>query len=334
MYRLLRIISSISVTLIAYLGVKKDFKIDGEITSVGNIVIIVALLLVSISIALEIIEYYRQKRHQQEMNDKFENLKFQLSKPILPFELRCVLKYTTDNIEIEKIYGEQISFFKKIADKFKPGKFIHPGLANFPWDENYETVDYSLCLTEPQILQELIKNRSKIIKEPYSGTIEIYKKVANNKYSKDADLVLEIGGLNEKVLPYSIKDLRLYDKNLYLETYIHQWTIEKNLDNVISIYDLREARMKIKMDIDTYDDDDFEKSIPYLTYLQFKCGDRPYNLITLNKDILGKPKITKNEFIKPSNDEITKKHWANTLTMYYDIILPNEKFENYITQKN
>lgn len=335
MFRIIRIISGISVTTLAYLGVKTDFKIEGELTSTGNLVILTAILLITTSIILEIFEHFRQKRNVREMNDKFENLKFQLSKPVLPFELRCVLKYTTDDHkEIEKIYGEQISVFKNMVNMFKPGKFIHPGLANFPWDENYETVDYSLCLTEPETLQELIKNKSRIIKNPYSGTIEIYKKQNKNKYSKDADLVLEIGGLFEKELPYLIKDLRLYDKNLYLETYIHQWTIKKNLDNVISVYDLREARMKVKMDISTYDDNDFENSIPYLTYLQFKCGDRPYNLITLDKNVLGKPKIVKNELIKPSNDETTKENWANTLTMYYDIILPNENFEDYIVQKN
>lgn len=100
MYRLLRIISSLSVTTIAYLGIKKDFKFDGSLTSVGNIVIFITILLATISIVLEIIEHYRQKASNNEMNEKFENLKFQLSKPVLPFNFKFVLKYTTTDEEI------------------------------------------------------------------------------------------------------------------------------------------------------------------------------------------------------------------------------------------
>lgn len=334
MFRLIRIISGISVTTLAYLGVKTDFKVDGELTSTGNIVIIAAIILVLTSILLEILEHFRQKRNTREMNEKFENLKYQLSKPMLPFDFRSVIKYTTNEDVIKSVFGEQISSFQQIIDMFKDkGKFIHPGLADFPWDEDHQTNEYILCQIEKEKLQELIQNNSKILKQPFSGTIEIFKK-KKDKFSNDADLILEVGSLFQGKMPYTITDLRLYNKNIYLESYIHQWSIKKNTDNVLSIYDLRGAKMKITLDILTHDKSDYIDSIPYLTFLQFKCGDRPFNLIQFDTNYLPKPKIEKNKVLKPNDDETTNEIWADHLTLNYDLILPDKDFEKHIEQYN
>ena len=115
------------------MGVKTDFKVDGELSSTGNIVIIAGIILVLTSITLEILVHFRQKRNTKEMNEKFENLKFQLSKPILPFDFRFAIKYTTKEDIINSVFGEHIRSFQQIINMFKDqGKFIHPGLADFP----------------------------------------------------------------------------------------------------------------------------------------------------------------------------------------------------------
>ena len=329
MFRIIRIVSSISVTALAYLGVKTDFKIDGELSSTGNIVIFIAVLLVVTSIVLEILEYLRQKRHRKEVNEKFEDIKFQLSKPMLPFNLRYVLKYTTKEELIENTFGEQISSMKSIIDLFKnQGKFIHPGLTdNFPWDENHQINEYVLCKIEKDELHNLIEQNNKILKLPYSGNIEIYKKNSNQ-----ADLVLKMGSLSNDNMPYTSTDLRLYNKNIYLENYIHQWSIKENKDTILSIYDLRGSKLKLKLDFTTYDEKDHIDAMPYLTFLQFKCGERPYNLIHFDHNFLKKPIIIKGN-INSINGH-AKKHFPNNWTMEYDLQLPDENFENYIEQYN
>src|SRR3989339_162360 len=210
MYRTLRIISVIIVTASAYLGIQYDFKSTGLLTDKGIIVICLGIFSGLAAIILEILEHKRQKKEDIERQKQFENLKYQLSKPILPLNFRCVLKYTTKEEIINNIFGKDIESFKLLIDFFKDkGKFIHPGLADFPWDEDHQTNEYILCTLENDILQKLSKDNHRILKSPFSGTLEFFKKQKNG-FSNNPDLVLEVGSLFQKSLPYTITDVRLY----------------------------------------------------------------------------------------------------------------------------
>ena len=131
---------------------------------------------------------------------------------------------------------------------------------------------------------------------------------------------------------YTIKDLRLYNDNIYLEAYLNKWNIEKNTDNLLSIYDLKGAKVKFQFDIHTYDGKDLTDNQPYLTYLQFVCGNSPINSIVLRLEQIGKPKVWKNSLLKM--ESFAEETMGIMLTLDYEFIIPMDDFEKYVTQQN
>ena len=335
MYRFLRILSVLIASTIAIIVVMYDFKDNGILSNWGKIAIGLATASGLTTFIIELLDHRRNKKDAEERKKEFEKLRFQLSKPALPLSFRTVLKYTTRVETIKFFFEQQKASFQKIIDQFKhQGKFIHPKLADFPWDEDHQVNEYSLCYLEPEQIQLLDKapNEHKVhlLKPPNSAEVSIYRQ-ENGKYSNTPDLKMTTIS-PFKDISYAVEDLRLYNDNIYLETCLTKWDIEENNDNLLSIYDLKGAKVKFQFDIHTYDAKDLTENKPYLTSLQFICGKSPINTISLTLEQIGKPKVEKNSLL--NMDSSTAEIMGNMLTIDYEFIIPMEDFEEYVTQQN
>ena len=325
--------SVLLVTSLALVGLRINLKSISQLPQEKVLLLGLMLFLGVTNILIEIFDHRRQKRDSIKREKEFQTLKYQLSRPILPFTLRSILKYTTQPVSIQYAFGDQIESFQRIIDQFKhAGKFIHPALIDFPWDENHQVNEYIVARLDQDTLAKLSNSENKhkfhLLKPPFSGELNFHKKTKKG-FSPKPDLKLCSSSLVRQ--PYKVADLRLYNDNLYLEVFTYDWTIEENTDQLVSIYDLRGAMMKLKFDVLTYDNQDFERH-PYFTLLQFKCGEKPFNILQLDLKILGRPRITKNEGIHHVGD--ASKFLGDTLTIYYEVILPDSDIENYMKQFN
>jgi hypothetical protein len=334
LFRTFRILSVFLVTALAVVGLKINFKSIGQLSQEQKILLGLMLFLGITNILVEIFDHRHQKRDSAKREQEFKTIKYQLSRPILPFTLRSFLKYNTRPVSIQYAFGDQIESFQKIIDHFKhAGKFMHPDLIDFPWDENHQVNEYIVGRLDEKVLAGLLNSKNEhknfLLKPPFSGEINLFKKTKTG-FATKPDLKLCFDPLGPQQ-PSNIVDLRLYNDNLYLEFFNYDWIVKENTDQLVSIYDLRGAMMKLKFEIITHDETDFERH-PYFTLLQFKCGAKPFNILQLDLPILGRPRITKNEVFHHVDDP--SKVLGDTLTMNYEVILPDNDLEDHMEQFN
>lgn len=335
MFRIFRIVSVVLVTSLAIISQQIDLKLIGTLPQQQVLLVALLLFLGLTNILIEILDHLRQKKEVAKRQKEFQNLKYQLSRPILPFTLRSVFKFSTNQSSINNVFGPQIAAFQKIIDKHKhEGKFISPDLMDFPWDENHQVTEYILCRLGKEALEHLSNSQNEhkahILKSPFQGKLSFHKKTKKG-HSSEPDLILNSTIHVHQEPPFKIVDLRLYNENLYLESLTYNWIIETNTDQLVSIYDLRGALMKLEFNVLTYDDEDFRKP-PYFTLIQFKCGDRPFNIVELDLKTLGKPRISKNEGFNFEGN--TGNLLGNILSIYYEVVLPDSDLENHMQQFN
>ena len=130
----------------------------------------------------------------------------------------------------------------------------------------------------------------------------------------------------------TVTDLRLYNDNVYLETHMGKWEINENRDSLQSIYDFKGARIKFEFNIQSFDDFDLTENKPYLTSLQFVCGNSPINTINLGLEEIGKPTVEKNNWAKMGRK--SEELFGVFVTFVYDFVIPTEEFERLVTQQN
>ena len=337
MYRFLRILTVFIASSTATLAVQYDLKENGVISFWGKIAIVLAILSGLTSIVVEFLDHFRQKRDERERKREFERLRFQLSKPALPLRLRSVLKYSIREETIEYFFGEERASFRRFIDQFKNhGKFMHPKLADdFPWDEDHQVNEYSLCSLEPEQIHNLDQapgeHTANLLKPPQMAVFSV-----SLRENIDADIApdfkMKTVGTSKGEIEHVTTDLRLYNDNVYLETHFVKWEIKENRDSLLSIYDLRGARIHFEFNIRTHDDFDLTEKKPYLTSLQIICGNSPVNTISLGLEEIGKPIVEKNNWAKM--DKKSEGIFGVFITFVYDFIIPTEDFDSLVTQQN
>lgn len=180
MYRLFRILTVLIASTTATLAVQYDFKDNGVISYWGRVAIGLAIGSGLAAVIVEFFDHRRNRKDAEERKKEFERLRFQLSKPALPLRLRTVLKYSVREETIEYFFGEERASFQRIIDQFKShGKFMHPKLADdFPWDEDHQVNEYSLCALEPEQIKVLDQAPSEhqvhLLKPPLMSVFSVY----------------------------------------------------------------------------------------------------------------------------------------------------------------
>lgn len=336
MYRTLRILTGLIASTLAIIALLYDFKNNGVLSHWGRVAIGMATASGVTTIIVELLDHRRSRKDDDERKKEFERLRFQLSKPALPLSFRTVLKYTTRAETIEFFFGRQKASFKEIIDRFKDhGKFIHPKLADFPWDEDHQVNEYSLCCLTPEQIQVLDKapheHQSRLLKPPTLAKVSIYCR-RNGRHSIAPDLRMETISLFKTDVIHVLTDVRLYNENIYLETHLAKWEIKEHNDTVLSIYDLKGAKVKLQFNIHTFDEKDLTENKPYLTSLQLICGTSPINTISLTLEQIGKPNVERDDFA--TMDSMTAKLFGNMLKVSYEFNIPSEDFESFVTQHN
>jgi hypothetical protein len=337
MFRFLRILTVLIASSTATLAVQYDLKENGLISFWGKVAIGLVIVSGLTSIIVEFLDHFRQKRDERERKREFERLRFQLSKPALPLRLRTVLKYSIRDETIEHFFGEERASFQRIIDQFKSrGKFMHPKLADdFPWDENHQVNEYSLCALEPEQIQVLDQAPSEhqvhLLKPPLMSVVSVYAH-ANGEENSSPDFEMKTVGTLKAGDSSTVTDLRLYNDNVYLETHMGKWEINENRDSLLSIYDFKGARIKFEFNIQSFDDFDLSENKPYLTSIQFVCGNSPINTINLGLGEIGEPTVEKNNWAKM--DRKSEELFGVFITFVYDFIIPTEDFESLVTQQN
>lgn len=332
MFRVLRVISVLIVTIIAYLGVQYDFKSSGKLTDWGVFVILLTLVSGFTAIFIEVIEHRREKKEEEERRRQFTNLKFQLSKPILPLSVSYIFKHTPNQKFVNQIFGDRIKAFKNITNQYHhKAKFIAPDLLGFAFDENDEN-DYVVSkLTEDELRQVITDEKSPIrnlIRHPFAFELEFYK-----KNSTKCDLKMIAGTEGAITASHFLEEVRLYNTNIYQKVTTEDWRIYENSENLVSIYDLKGGKLIVKINFNSYDEEELYKP-PYFTQIKLACGSRPYNLITLDKSTIGKPNVQNTFAGKVNMNEMFKKLIGNPVMLSYEIAIPDDNFEDFVQQFN
>lgn len=289
------------------------------------------------AVIVEFFDHRRNRKDAEERKKEFERLRFQLSKPALPLRLRTVLKYSVREETIEYFFGEERASFQRIIDQFKShGKFMHPKLADdFPWDEDHQVNEYSLCALEPEQIKVLDQAPSEhqvhLLKPPLMSVFSVYLH-DNVEANLGPDFEMKTVGTLKAGDSSTVTDLRLYNDNVYLETHMGKWEINENRDSLQSIYDFKGARIKFEFNIQSFDDFDLTENKPYLTSLQFVCGNSPINTINLGLEEIGKPTVEKNNWAKMGRK--SEELFGVFVTFVYDFVIPTEEFERLVTQQN
>jgi hypothetical protein len=262
LFRIFRLVSVLLVASLAIVGQQVDLKSIGTLSQQQALLVGLVLFLGFTNILVEVFDHRRLKKDAIRRQQEFQNLKYQLSRPILPFTLRSVLKYTTRQSSIQYAFATQIANFQKIIDRHKhEGKFISPDLIDFPWDENHQVTEYIVCRLDEQALANLLKSqnehKARLLKSPFSIELNFHKKTKKG-HSSEPDLKLTSTIRVRQEAPFKITDLRLYNDNLYQEFFTYDWTVDANTDQLVSIYDLRGSLMRMKLSIVTHDEEDFQ----------------------------------------------------------------------------
>ena len=293
--RIIKIISILTITLLAILGLLFEFKHkNGSLNNWGIIAIIAIGFSTLLAIILELLEY-KKETHQEKLDTLKEEAQKKLlleiqenikntNYPIVPFRLFYTLKHTTTEAEIDKYFSKSAGYkslrkndFLKLTGTFKLGEIYYNPEEEEPEESHCNLINQDL-IEKAKI--NALNSEETILKIPSGFLIEIYP----NGAIGEPEIILEANyGAASEI--GAIKELRLYDKSIYQDGVIAHWKIKTKNQKVCGIKDLRNSNIRIIVDI-WNNDKIIDEYTPIFTNLHFYLGDNPTNFMFFIKENL------------------------------------------------